>query len=121
MLDMDGDDEPFEGFDDGGAEKQYIYMELTSTANFRDIDIDAMLEQTTMEDFMRGLKKKGYDGQKVTVAQASEDVVTSILRGEMPGLQEKEQMEANERKRRLVFDEEEETDEEMYGADGTSS
>ena len=62
LHEMDGDDEPFGGFDEGGAEKQYIYMELTSTANFRDIDIDAMLEQTTMDDFMRGLKKKGYDG-----------------------------------------------------------
>ena len=101
---MDGDDDDFGGFDEGGAEKQYIYMELTSTANFRDIDIDAMLEQTTMDDFMRGLKKKGYDGQKVSVAQASEDVVTAILRGEMPGLDEKEKVEASEKRRKLVFD-----------------
>lgn len=30
-------------------------MELKSTASFKDIDIDAMLEHTTFDDFMRGL------------------------------------------------------------------
>jgi len=30
-------------------------MELQSTSSFKDIDIDAMLEHTTLEDFMRGL------------------------------------------------------------------
>jgi translation initiation factor IF-3 len=33
----------------------YIFMELESTASFKDIDIDKMLEHTTMDDFMRGL------------------------------------------------------------------
>ena len=33
----------------------YIYMELESTASFKDIDIDKMLEHTTMDDFMHGL------------------------------------------------------------------
>ena len=30
-------------------------MELKSTTSFKDIDIDAMLEHTTFEEFMRGL------------------------------------------------------------------
>ena len=34
---------------------QYLFMELKSTASFKDVDIDAMLEHTTFDDFMRGL------------------------------------------------------------------
>jgi len=30
-------------------------MELKSTASFKDVDIDAMLEHTSFDDFMRGL------------------------------------------------------------------
>lgn len=30
-------------------------MELKSTASFKDVDIDAMLEHTTFDEFMRGL------------------------------------------------------------------
>jgi len=30
-------------------------MELKSTATFKDVDIDAMLEHTTFDEFMRGL------------------------------------------------------------------
>jgi len=30
-------------------------MELKSTASFKDVDIDSMLEHTTFDDFMRGL------------------------------------------------------------------
>jgi len=30
-------------------------MELKSTASFKDIDIDAMLEHTTFDEFMKGL------------------------------------------------------------------
>lgn len=41
--------------DDLEGRPSYIYMELESTASFKDIDIDKMLEHTTMDDFMRGL------------------------------------------------------------------
>jgi hypothetical protein len=35
-------------------------MELTSTTSFKDnIDIDRMLEHTTLDDFMRGLYTSG--------------------------------------------------------------
>ena len=55
------------GADDGGSHdefdddeidyeaQQYLYMELKSTASFKDVDIDAMLEHTTFDEFMRGL------------------------------------------------------------------
>jgi translation initiation factor IF-3 len=36
-------------------QEEYIFMELRSTATFKDIDIDAMLEHTTFDDFMKGL------------------------------------------------------------------
>jgi len=45
-----------EGYDsDLENQPQYLYMELKSTTTFKDIDIDAMLEHTTFEDFMKGL------------------------------------------------------------------
>jgi hypothetical protein len=34
---------------------QYLYMELESTAAFKNVDIDAMLEHTSIEQFMHGL------------------------------------------------------------------
>lgn len=40
---------------DVDSQKQYLFMELRSTATFKDIDIDAMLEHTTFDDFMKGL------------------------------------------------------------------
>ena len=33
----------------------YLYMELRSTASFKDIDIDAMVEMTTLDEFMSGI------------------------------------------------------------------
>jgi len=43
-----------DSFDDNNRQS-FLYMELQSTSSFKDIDIDAMLEHTTLEDFMRGL------------------------------------------------------------------
>jgi hypothetical protein len=42
-------------YEDVDERAQYLYMELESTNTFRDIDIEAMLENTTMEQFMHGL------------------------------------------------------------------
>ena len=33
----------------------YLYMELRSTASFKDVDIDAMVEMTTLDQFMSGI------------------------------------------------------------------
>jgi len=46
-------------FDDESDRASYLFMELTSTSSFRDIDIDRMLEHTTMDDFMKGLYQSG--------------------------------------------------------------
>ena len=39
-------------------------MELRSTTSFKDIDIDAMLEHTTFEDFMKGMYVSKVQGRK---------------------------------------------------------
>jgi len=48
------DERVADDFAEGNA-ASYLYMELRSTATFRDIDIDSMLEHTTLDDFMKGL------------------------------------------------------------------
>lgn len=53
-----------DNFDDESDRASYLFMELTSTSSFRDIDIDAMLEHTTMDDFMKGLYQKGDTGMQ---------------------------------------------------------
>lgn len=40
---------------DAEDQPEYLYMELKSTASFKDIDIDTMLETTTFDEFMKGL------------------------------------------------------------------
>lgn len=45
----DGDDEDFDSMGN------HIYMELQSTVAFKEVDIDQMLQHTSMDDFLRGL------------------------------------------------------------------
>ena len=52
---QEGADDDYEYDSDVENQPQYLFMELKSTASFKDIDIDAMLEHTTFDDFMRGL------------------------------------------------------------------
>lgn len=58
-------------FHEGGQDKaQYLYMELESIAAAKNIDIDAMLENTTMEQFMHGM----YTAQKqLGVARSTQE------------------------------------------------
>ncbi|CDW89021.1 translation initiation factor if-3 [Stylonychia lemnae] len=49
LEDGEDDDEDIEG------RSQYVYMELQSTVAFKEIDIDKMLEHTSLDDFLRGL------------------------------------------------------------------
>lgn len=44
-----------EEIEDDEDRASYLVMELQSTTSFRDIDIDKMLEHTSLDDFMRGL------------------------------------------------------------------
>ena len=53
MLSVDDDDDFDE--DDYEGRSQHLYMELQSTVSFKEIDIDKMLEHTTLDDFLRGL------------------------------------------------------------------
>lgn len=50
---------PDEGaqYDDEDLDNQpeFLIMELRSTAAFKDVDVDTMLEQTNFDEFMRGL------------------------------------------------------------------
>lgn len=59
----EGDDEVD---DEEDATKQYIYMELEGTQGaLADVDIDAMFNSTSVEDFMRNIAKKGsFSGDK---------------------------------------------------------
>ena len=41
--------------------QNYIFMELQSTVAFKEIDIDQMLQHTTLDDFLRGLYVKAVD------------------------------------------------------------
>ena len=54
-------------------------MELESTSSFRDIDIDKMLEHTTMDDFMRGLYSSQGDADKKPDKNA--DVLSALMSG----------------------------------------
>lgn len=49
------DDYDKDFYEDGEQGAQYLYMELKSLATDTEIDIDAMLEHTTIEEFMHGL------------------------------------------------------------------
>lgn len=50
-----------EGIDGMG---NYVYMELQSTVAFKEVDIDEMLQHTTLDDFLRGLYIKAVDTGK---------------------------------------------------------
>lgn len=48
------DDDDFED-DDMDGRQNNVFMEIQSTVSFREIDIDKMLEHTTLDDFLKGL------------------------------------------------------------------
>lgn len=48
-------DDSIENLSDDESKPEFIYMELKSTAAFKDIDIDSLLETTTFDEFMKGL------------------------------------------------------------------
>lgn len=63
-------------------------MELTSTTSFKDnIDIDKMLEHTTLDDFMRGLYQSGGSSAAQPSTTKKRDAVggTSVLGALMTG------------------------------------
>ena len=57
VINADEGDSDFEEDDDT---KQYIYMELESkSGSLASIDIDAMFNASSVEDFMHGISKRG--------------------------------------------------------------
>jgi len=53
-------DEGDDDVDDDDPTKQYIYMELESTQGaLAEMDLDAMFNSSSVEDFMRGLSRRG--------------------------------------------------------------
>jgi hypothetical protein len=53
-------DEGDDDVDEEDPSKQYIYMELESTMGaLADVDIDAMFNSTSVDDFMRQISRRG--------------------------------------------------------------
>ncbi len=100
--DVEGDEEV--DFDEVEDRPSYIFMELESTTSFNDIDIDAMLEHTTLDDFMRGL----YLDKSDTFAKAKQptNVLGAVMTGE--GLDELD--EELDGRKGLVFEDREADD-----------
>lgn len=71
-MKLDGSQMDEEG-DDEEDRASYLYMELQSTASFRDIDIDKMLEHTSLDDFMKGL----YSSNQATGATSVKSQLSS--------------------------------------------
>lgn len=47
----------------------HIYMELQSTVAFKEVDIDQMLQHTSMDDFLRGLYVRATKSEGVASGQ----------------------------------------------------
>ena len=60
-------------------------MELESTSNFKDIDIDKMLEHTSMEDFMRGLYVTGIEKGRQVKSSSAEESTKKVMSALMTG------------------------------------
>lgn len=70
------DDETYE---EDGDRASYLFMQLESTSSFKDIDIDKMLEHTTMDDFMRGLYTSQADTD--TKNDKGANVMSALMTG----------------------------------------
>lgn len=66
------DDSDLEG--DGDERPQYLEVELLSTVSFKEIDIDKMLEHTTLDDFLKGLSNKNFGQQSADPSKVGQPV-----------------------------------------------
>lgn len=81
MNDHDIEDDSA-AYDEDGDRASYLYMELQSTTTFKDVDIDKMLEHTTLDDFMRGLYSKQRAGEGYSVFdEKNKNVMGSLMTG----------------------------------------
>ena len=80
-------DEGDDDVDDDDPTKQYIYMELESTQGaLAEMDLDAMFNSSSVEDFMRGLSRRGTFAHQENVPKqkTQEDameMISSIMSG----------------------------------------
>ena len=79
----DGEEEDFE------QKAQYLYMELKSTASFKDVDIDSMLEHTTFDYFMRGLYLNKVQSTSKTGPAAGANPFNAMMKQVMSGEEER--------------------------------
>mmetsp|Transcript_25464 Transcript_25464/g.34013 ORF Transcript_25464/g.34013 Transcript_25464/m.34013 type:complete len:218 (-) Transcript_25464:474-1127(-) len=80
--------------------KQYIYMELESTQGMlADVDVDAMFNSTSVDDFMRQISRRGTfaneksQAQKQVQKQDAMDLISNIMQGKSTG-DERQRVEA---------------------------
>ena len=81
-------DEGDSDFEEDDETKQYIYMELESkSGSLSNIDIDAMFNATSVEDFMHGISRRGTfntemkDQPKKKATEDAKDLISSIMSG----------------------------------------
>ena len=94
-----------EDIDEEGDRASYLYMELESTTSFKDIDIDKMLEHTTLDDFMRGL----YTGKETSTVSVIQEKNANVLKALMTGRGLEEMNKALDVKATLKFGHEDDT------------
>ena len=87
--------------------KSYIYMEIESTSNFKDIDIDKMLEHTSMDDFMRGLYVTGIEKGSAIKSSSATESTKQVMSALMTGKGLEELTKEDEQDIQLKFDGEE--------------
>ena len=80
-------------------------MELESTTSFKDIDIDKMLEHTTLDDFMRGL----YTGKETSTVSVIQEKNANVMKALMTGRGLEEMNKALDVKATLKFGHEDDT------------
>ena len=76
----DDDDEDFDGDDKDRSHysgSKYLMLELESLINFQRFDIDKMVEHTTIDDFIKGLKIQ----QGMSLQERFEDISESVQTG----------------------------------------
>ena len=91
-------------------------MELESTSSFKDIDIDKMLEHTSMEDFMRGLYVTGIEKGRAIKSSSAGDQTKQVMAALMTG-QGLDQIIDAEEAHELKFDQEQEAAKEKTDED----
>lgn len=91
-------------------------MELESTSSFKDIDIDKMLEHTSMEDFMRGLYVTGIEKGRAIKSSSAGDQTKQVMAALMTG-QGLDQIIDAEESHELKFDQEQEAAKEKTDED----